>query len=306
MTDEGGDMAKQAIEGNRLNAFGLDPDDVVIVGLDDQSGEEHALYDERVNLPLDEALVRNIMVFGVLEPILVRKNGTFVEVVDGRQRVRAAREANVRLREQGCEPVHVPAMVRRGDNAQIMGVMLSTFLRQDDSIIGKAQKVARYLDTGKSEQEAAVVYGVTVATIRNWMTLLDLSPAVQAAVGAGEIGAVAALELRDLTHAEQAERVAQIRNGASAAAGEMRRQRKARQRDEGGEGGDNGEPRAKVVSRAVLRKIAGHEKFDGLPEEAKSLLLWILGEPSRARRVKGLSSLLRQIGAANGTSDDAE
>lgn len=303
----GGDMAKQAIEGTRLNAFGLDPDELVIVGLDDGEGPEHPLYDERVALPLDEALVRNIMVFGVIEPIVVRKNGTFVEVVDGRQRVRAAREANSRLREQGAEPLHVPAVVKRGDNGQIMGVMLSTFLRQDDTPIGKAQKAARYLDTGKSEAEAAIVYGVSTQTIRNWMALLELAPRVQAAVTAGQIGAAAALELRDLPHREQESKIEAIAaNGAAASAGEMRRQRKARAAKPEAEG-DNAE-RAKVVSRIVLRKLAEHEKFDALPDEARALLLWILGETGQARRVKGLSGILRAIGAApnSGSTSDAE
>lgn len=306
--DKGGDdMAKQAIEGTRLNAFGLDPDEVVIVGLDDGEGPDHPLYDERVALPLDEALVRNIMVFGVIEPIVVRKNGTFVEVVDGRQRVRAAREANARLREQGSEPLAVPAVVKRGDSGQIMGIMLSTFLRQDDTPIAKAQKVARYLDTGKSEAEAALVYGVSAQTIRNWMALLELAPAVQAAVTAGQIGAVAALELRDLPHREQESKVETIiANGASASAGEMRRQRKARADKSEGDA-----ERAKVVSRIVLRKVAESDKFDSLPDEARALLLWILGETGQARRVKGLSSILRAIGAAapssgSGSTSDAE
>lgn len=306
MDIEGGDdMAKQAIEGTRLNAFGLDPDDVVIVGLDDGEGPDHPLFDERVALPLDEALVRNIMVFGVIEPIVVRKNGTFVEVVDGRQRVRAAREANARLREQGSEPLNVPAIVRRGDNGQIMGVMLSTFLRQDDTPIAKAQKVARYLDTGKSEAEAALVYGVSTQTIRNWLALLELAPRVQAAVTAGQIGAAAALELRDLPHREQESKVeAIVANGAAASAGEMRRQRKARAAKPAAE---NDTERAKVVSRIVLRKVAESEKFDSLPDEARALLLWILGETGQARRVKGLSGILRAIGAApNAGSSDAE
>jgi ParB family chromosome partitioning protein len=91
----------QAIAGRRLNAFAVDPDNLIIIGLDTDDGPEHPLYDERVKLPLDESTVLNIMAIGVKEPVLVRKTDGNPEVVDGRRRTMHAREANRRLRELG-------------------------------------------------------------------------------------------------------------------------------------------------------------------------------------------------------------
>lgn len=290
---------KQAIEGTRLNAFGVDPENLTVIGLDTKDGKEHPLYDDRIHLPLDEGLVKNMMVFGVLEPALVRKNGTFVEVIDGRQRVRAAREANRRLLEQGAETIAVPCFVKRGDEQQIMGVMLSTFIRQDDSAIAKALKCQRYLDTGKSEADAALVYGVSAQAVKGWLALLDLAPSVQRAVQSGQLAAGAALALGDLPHVEQAAKLTAILAGGKAtAATELKRQQQARQK------GDDAVVRNKVVSRDTLRKLAVDDRFiaKALPE-TQAFLLWILGEGSGGP----LSRVLRKVTKPKGeTSDTSE
>ena len=67
-------MSKQALEGQRLNAFGMDPDKLTIIGLDTDDGPEHPLYDERVRLPLDESFVKNVKVYGVIEDVIVCKD----------------------------------------------------------------------------------------------------------------------------------------------------------------------------------------------------------------------------------------
>lgn len=88
-------MAKKtAIDAPRENMFRVEPEKMVLV-----TDENHPLYDPRVHLPLRENLVLNIMAHGVKEPILIRKNGDTFEVVDGRQRVKHAIEANKRLNE---------------------------------------------------------------------------------------------------------------------------------------------------------------------------------------------------------------
>src|ERR1700743_1127639 len=75
------------------NLLLFDPKDLTIV-----TDERSPLYDERVDLPVDEALVDSIVDQGVLEAILVRKNPETgkTEVVNGRQRGRATVEANKR------------------------------------------------------------------------------------------------------------------------------------------------------------------------------------------------------------------
>lgn len=103
-------MAKNSIDvygaKGKGNTLDFDPDDLTLV-----TDRSRPLYDERVHLPVSESMVLNIMFQGVLQPIEVSKNPETgdIEVVTGHQRVKAAREANRRLREQGRVLRLVPA-----------------------------------------------------------------------------------------------------------------------------------------------------------------------------------------------------
>lgn len=201
------------VKGTRFNAWMVAPESLALVGVDtDDKG--HALYDERVNMPLDEGLVRNIMKRGVLNPIIVRKNpqGIF-EVVDGRQRTRAAREANIRLKEEGSKPIRVPVHVKGGEYREMFGAMIAlNECRQDDDKITKARKANRLIDKGYAVEDVAVEFGVTPLTIKDWLKLLTLEPALLAAVERREISAseaikaVGAPEAQQLRLAEEARR----------------------------------------------------------------------------------------------------
>jgi ParB family chromosome partitioning protein len=190
----------------------MSPDDLVIVGLDgDDPTDTKALFDERIHLPLDGGMVKNIMVYGVLEPVLVTKIGDVAYVVDGRQRVRCAREANIRLEREGKEPVRVPVMVKRGGEATLFGISLSANEnRQDDGPLAKATKCQRYLDMGRSEAEAAVAFGVTKKTIGMWLRLLELDPKVRKAVEAQKLSPTAASHLANLSPEKQRETLAKL------------------------------------------------------------------------------------------------
>lgn len=168
------------------------------------------LYDERVNLPLDESLVRNIATYGIIEPVVLRLNGKkaddtpIVEVVVGRQRVRACLEANKRLVAEGKEPHRVPAIMKRAEAGTLMGVMISeNEIRRADSTLVRARKLERFLATGKTEEEAATAFGVTKQTVKNLLTVLELHPAVQKAIEKDEVPTNVARELAAVPQEEQ-------------------------------------------------------------------------------------------------------
>lgn len=200
-------MAKQLFNAKRSNIFFFDPDDLVIIGADTDDGSEHPLYDDRAKLPVDGKLVMNILALGkILEPVGVRKNGEIVEVVYGRQRVKACREANKRLKAQGCEPIFVPAMGERADNAKMLGMMISeNELRQGDTPLAKANKLQKYINLGRTEKEAGEIFGITLQTAKNWLSLLDLDRSVQKLVESGKITATAAAGLVSLPRDKQKE-----------------------------------------------------------------------------------------------------
>lgn len=175
----------------KRDAYMFDPEDLVLV-----TDEKHPLYDDRVHLPVNENLVLNMLYApdgvpqGVLEPVTVARNtetGT-VEVVIGRQRVKAAREANKRLKKQGLEPIRVPAMIQRVNAHRGMGMIISeNEQREDDTPLGRARKAQRYLQLGRDETEVAVLFGISKASVKNMLALLDAPAAVRHAVDAGKI-----------------------------------------------------------------------------------------------------------------------
>ena len=69
-----------------------DPTHLIIVGLDIEE-DGSPLNDERATWDVDEPMVKNIMVYGIQQPVLVRREAGKIYVVDGRQRVKAARTA---------------------------------------------------------------------------------------------------------------------------------------------------------------------------------------------------------------------
>lgn len=149
-----GSIMSNASECPRTNMYMVDPDDLVII-----TDKSDPLYDPRVELPVEEPMVLNIMHKGILQNIrIVRRNNQDV-VITGRQRVKAAREANKRLRKEGKEPIKVPCVLTRGDEAEQLGVMISeNELRQGDGILAKAEKCKRYLDMGRTEKEAFIIF----------------------------------------------------------------------------------------------------------------------------------------------------
>lgn len=214
-------MSKNSIDAygalGKTNVLLFDPDALVLV-----TEPGHPLYDERVTLPPNEAMVLNIMHQGVLQPIVITKDAELgaTIVVAGRQRVKAAREANRRLREAGFEPVQVPAVVRRGESADLAGVMASeNEIRKDDSPLVRARKMRRLLELGKSEEQVGVIFGCSVATVQSTVSLLDCTAAVRTAVDAGQIGVTHARKLATLPPDEQRAKVAEMVRAGSVATG---------------------------------------------------------------------------------------
>lgn len=219
----------------KRDAYMFDPEDLVLV-----MDEKSPLYDERVKLPLDEALVLNIMFApdgvpqGVLEPVNVARNAETgkVEVIDGRQRVKAAREANKRLKKKGLEPVWVPAMIKRTNPHSAMGMLISSNEhRQNDSPLGKAKKAQRYIDLGRDESEIATLFGISVASVKNMLSLLDAPAAVRNAVEAGKISTSDGYKLSKLEPAEAKEKVAELMEHAPRTPGKKRSKNSGKARE---------------------------------------------------------------------------
>jgi len=279
-------MAKKTVTGTKqskdaLGALGkkdvflFAPEDLVLV---DEEGSP--LYDDRALGQPDEKLVLNILAIGVHTPISVRKNSETgrTEVVAGRRRVLAMREANRRLKKQGHEPLRIMAVVKRGDDAAQMAVLISeNEQREGDSPLGKAKKLARFLELGRTEAEAAVLFGIHVSTCKNLLALLDAPKAVQRAIEKGEIGASEAYQLARLPAEQAKEKLAELVVAAPRVAGKRRENGSAGKAREI-LNGHGGKPSQKEM-KELLSTVQSSEKLkEGHRQGAEAVLLWVMGD----------------------------
>lgn len=186
---------------------------------------DHPLHDpDRLRAPVDPALIASVLDRGVIVPVVVRLNGRdpagypVVEVVDGRQRVRAVRAAN--KQRGGGEPILVPTIRRIGTDADAMAEMIVTNeIRRGDPLLVRARKAKRLVDL-TAVGVAARAFGVKAKTIKGWLALLDTDGAVQRAVELGDMSVETAAELAPLSRAEQRAALSKIRASGTSLRGE--------------------------------------------------------------------------------------
>ncbi|HFT3472480.1 TPA: ParB/RepB/Spo0J family partition protein [Klebsiella quasipneumoniae] len=246
----------------KTNVLTFEPENLHLV-----TDKTHPLYDERIHLPISEAMVLNIMDQGVLEPIIVWKDPEtgLSCVVDGRQRVRHTLEANKRLSKEGKEPLLVPAVAKRGSAVRMAQAMVSANeIRQADTPLGRAKKMADALDRGHDEDDLSLMFGVSVQTVRATLSLLDATQAVRDAVESGTVTVTQARQLGALPPEEQRAKVSAIELATAGTTGheKARRQRKIL-----------GEEKPRMKTRKEITKAL--ESAEG---ECASALRWVLGE----------------------------
>ena len=183
----------------RGDTLSFRPEDLHVI-----TDPKHPLYDARVERGVDEAMVLSIISLGIIEPLVIARDGDKVYVVDGRQRRLNAIEANKRLAAQGGELVVCPCVWRRGDDAKLYEVLVAANeVRSGDSTIERAKKMQHLLNLGRDEKQVSVAFGCTVQTGKNALALLECGPTVKKAVEAGQIPVTAAMQLSKLERAEQ-------------------------------------------------------------------------------------------------------
>jgi len=200
-------MGNSAINAKRGDVFKLEPERLTLV-----TDKNHPLYDPRVENEPSESMIANIAMHGVLQPIVVRKNGEAIEVVAGRGRTKAALEVNRRFAAEGKPPLLIPAIVRGGSDVDLFGVLISeNEIRREDSVINKGEKARKLLNMGYTPQQIAVVFGVTRQAVEQWLAVDELPTPIKEAVGNGEVSATAALQMSGHSREEQVRRYEDIK-----------------------------------------------------------------------------------------------
>ena len=298
----------------RGDLYYADPNKLIIVGgkpftkhaSDTDDGAEHPLYDKRVTKlgALDPHMVRSVMAAGVIQPVRVRKDGDDFYVIVGRHRVAWAREANRLLAKEGSEPIAVPCVIARTDDTDAIGMQVTeNEVRIAPDIATRAFNAARLAAAGRTPQQIADRFGVSVTRAKEYLALAEATPDVHRAIDSGRLTPSAAIELARLPRAEQKDALAALPDGARVTARDAKRATTARKRakdETAADASGTGYPRPPVGD---LRKLAGFltgdeangslDAFNGIAPV--NLLRWIVGEVS-SRQVTGLNQVLRDAG----------
>jgi len=286
-------MGTQLLDGKRETLFRVDPETLTIIGIDTDDGSDHQLWDERIKLPLDERMVLNIMELGVREPIVVVVQGKgearVAAVVDGRQRVRHAREANKRLVKRGEPALQVPVIAEKGMSEREQTLLSASLneIRQDDPVMTKAAKAARMKSKGSSYSEIALAFGVTEQTVGLWVNINSLTDAVKKAIADGRIKPTAAGALADLKPEEQKATLAELLAEA-AASGEKPTVEKAKSKVKTKKSGDT--MTVAAPKRRILRRVI-ENGIEVLGEDFLAGVRFAIGELN-PKSVKGLTALM--------------
>lgn len=307
----------------RVDSLSVDPEELVIiggkhanggsgkydtdhtrrrVGASDTDPKAHVLFKDSIFTKLDQDTVDTMKTpnVGVVEQIQVRRDGGKLVVVNGRTRVRHAREANKQLlaADPPCKPVRVLCKQVFGDDGLVLGIsIVANEHRRQPTVIEKARDCAAWLALGYSPKDAGTQFKVDVQTIRIWLHVLETIPAAQQAVDEGKLSAAAVSQwaVKKLSEEEQSKRLEEaLLNGGTSAKAE--RHKAALIKD--------GKPPAAAIpvpGRRLFKKLfAG---IDGDKEIKEALdpafiqgVKWATGEIP-AEKVKGLVQALRASGA---------
>lgn len=189
----------------RSDSFAVPPEELVIIGLDTEDDE--VFKDERATWELDPGFVLNIMELGVVVPVTVTVRGGRLVVVDGRQRVRAAREANIRFKAAGNPQIRVPIQVDNLSDEEVMmtGISLNEARRGDLPHV-RAAKATRLYRKLRDKSAVAKAFCVSIPTVGRWIRYdEEACEEVKQAVSRGEIGFSRGIDLSTLPAAAQRE-----------------------------------------------------------------------------------------------------
>lgn len=119
-----------------------------------------------------EELANSIKQYGVLQPIIVRKVGSYYELVSGERRYRASKLA---------QATTIPALVRELSDKQVAEMALIENLQREDlNYFEEAEGYAKLIkDFQITQEEVARRMGKSQPTIANKLRLLNLSEAVR-------------------------------------------------------------------------------------------------------------------------------
>ncbi len=141
-------------------------------------------YQPRTVFDSDEItnLAESIKQHGVLQPVVVRRDGERYQLIAGERRLRASIQAGL---------AEVPATIHDVDDRQVAEItIVENLQRKDLGPLEKAASFQKYLEQySATQEELASRLSVDRSTVANLIRLLELPQAVQEALGEQKITA---------------------------------------------------------------------------------------------------------------------
>lgn len=266
----------------------LNPMSVRIVGLDVKATAENWFaHCPRAEEEVDEEFLQSIRDDGVRQPIDVYRDGNFVNVLEGRRRVKGARIVWEEQKEKGVpvdKRVALRVAIRRGSPVELFRWNARSHQgRKNLDPIQRAEVILNYQKHCTDDIEsAAQTFGCSAATIKSDLQLLDLHAKVQKAVASYELSKANALRLAVLPREEQAAKLIEYKDATPVADAIEPTARTIAPRRRIDTGGPTPQPK-RVVDRARTYL----ESVDRPSPEAKivlDVLAWLGGsDPKNAK-----------------------
>lgn len=181
-------MAKKSGLGRGLESLmgGMDADvaslppdaNLLLSDIHPNPHQPRKVFDEAALTELADSIAQH----GVLQPILVRRDGSGYEIVAGERRFQAAKRAGL---------MEIPAIVRDISDEDVFAIALIENLQREDlNPIEEAQGYRTLLDqTGMTHAELGKTLSKSRPAIANALRLLDLPDEIQGLVSEGLISA---------------------------------------------------------------------------------------------------------------------
>ncbi len=278
-----------------------DPQDLAISGgadalpanergpLDTPTDKANPLYDERLkSVKMSAEWVENIKTRGVREmPSVVLIEGVPF-LVNGRQRVRAARLANKELAAEGKPALKIAALTVELDEVGMLSDMISLNIHHDDSPTIKIAKLSRLIARGTTPEEAAVLFATRPATINAWLRYdATAIPAVKKSVAQGKIPQSTGADIARLPEEKQQKALDAVLKVAVPTKGqrtERKGQASKAKRAIAGAAGKNAGISEKKTLRAFLAAV---ENMEHPKKTTDAIIMWWNGVESALNFVLG-------------------
>lgn len=217
---------------------------------------------------------------GILQPLLVRREGDKLVVLDGERRLRAAKLAGL---------TSVPVIVDESpmsDGEVVYRQLVLDAQRVELSPMERARAIQRLMTaTNWSDRELAAKLGVSPATVSKLLALTVLPADVQAQVASGRLAMSAAYELVKIADPAERERLA-----AEAVSGKLNRDTVAKRAKEISNAKAAGKPRRryqrKYSERIVMPLGSGRSvAVSGDQLSVESVVAWLTELLERIRMI---------------------